>query len=42
MAWGMHSSSYSAMTMGAAFSPQAGHSGSRRTLKVRKDYSSES
>ena len=24
MAWGMQSSSYSAMTMGAAFSPQAG------------------
>ena len=41
-AWGMQSSSYSAMTMGAAFSPQAGHCGSRRTLNVRNDSSSES
>ena len=35
-AWGMHRSSYSAMTIGAASAPQAGHSGSRWTLKVRK------
>ncbi len=41
-ACGMHRSSYSAITMGAALSPHAGHSGSRRTLKVRKDSSSAS
>ena len=32
----MHRSSYSAITIGPAFSPQAGQAGSRRTLKVRK------
>ena len=36
---GMHRSSYSAITISPAFSPHAGHSGSRRTLKVRKDSS---
>src|ERR1035438_10685820 len=38
----MHRSSYSAITIGPAFSPQAGHDGSRRTLNVRKLWSIES
>ncbi len=40
--WGMHSSSYSAITISPAFGPHAAHSGSRRTLKVRNDSSSAS
>jgi hypothetical protein len=39
---GMQRSSYSAIAIGAASSPQAGHFGSRRTLKVRNDSSSAS
>ena len=36
---GMQRSSYSAMTISPACSPQAGQAGSRRTLKVRNDCS---
>ncbi len=41
-ACGRQRSSYSAITMGAASSPHAGHVGSRRTLNVRKLCSSAS
>ena len=41
-AWGRQCWSYSAITIGAASSPHAGHFGSRRTLKVRNDCSSAS
>lgn len=42
LGWGMHSSSYSAMTISPASGPQAGHASSRRILKVRKDSSKAS